>query len=269
MQTGNPYTNGTSKSGDEPNWQLQATVVALSTGPNGPSDGLGFTNATLVMSTVRGDGLTLQPDRPATVMDAALLRVLLGGANASAPLVSSTWTAFGDAGTLRWHHVLAVALDEPFVFAAADLGPAASAALAVYDWFSPRKGPLAVLVSGASNSSFSIPTGTAQPSAPAAALALQHLCVVPELPGGFWLFGEAGKIVPVSKQRIAGITLRGDGFEAAVLGSSGEPEGVEFLVALPGGGGSLSSVLCPSSAGQTATLSCALASGCGCTCPGC
>ena len=36
-QPGNPYSDNPS----EPNWQLQALVVGLSTGPNGPSDGIG------------------------------------------------------------------------------------------------------------------------------------------------------------------------------------------------------------------------------------
>lgn len=44
----------------EPNWQLQAIVIALSMGPNGPSDYPGHTNRSLVMSTIRGDGFTMQ-----------------------------------------------------------------------------------------------------------------------------------------------------------------------------------------------------------------
>lgn len=56
VQPGNPYKDDPS----EPNWQLQAIVVAQSTGPNGPSDAVGYTNVSLVMSTVRGDGTTLK-----------------------------------------------------------------------------------------------------------------------------------------------------------------------------------------------------------------
>ena len=56
VQPNPPYSDNCT----EPNWQLQAIVVALSTGPNGPSDKIGYTNASLVMSTVRGDGYTLK-----------------------------------------------------------------------------------------------------------------------------------------------------------------------------------------------------------------
>ena len=72
----------------------------------------GHTNASLVMSTVRGDGINLQPDRPATVTDGvvclqmltshthihsrcdagALMQTLLGRAP---PNVLSAYTAFG------------------------------------------------------------------------------------------------------------------------------------------------------------------------------
>ncbi len=37
VQHGNPYFDNPT----EPNWQLLALVVGLSTGPNGPSDGIG------------------------------------------------------------------------------------------------------------------------------------------------------------------------------------------------------------------------------------
>ncbi len=118
-QPGNPYGDKPT----EPNWQLQAIVIALSTGPNGPSDGIGFTNASLVMSTVRADGVNLQPDRPATTMDAALAHVFVDG---SVPDVRSTWTAYlGHA--YRWHHILATQLSADFTLALEDLGPIGAA----------------------------------------------------------------------------------------------------------------------------------------------
>ena len=132
VQEGSPYPDKPT----EPNWQLQALVVGLSAGPNGPSDGLGLTNATLVRSTVRGDGLTLQPDRPATLTDAALRATFVGG-KGRAPDVRSTWTAYAG-HAYRWHHVLATQLDAPFTLALADLGPLGAApAFAVFNWFSP------------------------------------------------------------------------------------------------------------------------------------
>ena len=259
VQTDSPYGDKPT----EPNWQLQALVVALSTGPNGPSDKIGSTNASLVMSTVRGDGLTLQPDRPATTMDAALLTLFAG---AAVPDVRSTWCAH-DGHALRWHNVLATQLSAPFSFTASDLGPAGTApAYAVFDWFDPQGGTLAILSLPDTGKTFTIPTGQGQPSAPAAAHSLRYYIVVPELPGGFWLFGEQGKVVTVSHQRILHFTQNaGDGFSATVLGSAGEPAGVTFLIAGPQDGGKPGPVVCPSAAGKTATLACSAASN-KCTC---
>ena len=254
VQPGSPYSDKPT----EPNWQLQAIVVALSTGPNGPSDAIGYTNASLVMSTIRGDGHNLQPDRPAATMDAALAAVFSGGA---VPDVRSTWTAYAG-HALRWHHVLSTRLGAAFKLALSDLGPPGGApAFAVFDAFNPGGGPMAVLAN--QTDAFEVPYGQGQPSAPAGAHSIQHLVVLPQLPGGWWLYGEAGKIVPMSKQRVAEVVPGAAGFSATVLGSAGEASGIDFWVSAPGAGGKLSAVHCPSAAGATYTLAC---SGASCTC---
>jgi len=254
VQPGSPYSDKPT----EPNWQLQALVIGLSTGPNGPSDGIGFTNASLVLSTVRGDGLTLQPDRPATLTDAALLAAFTN--KGRAPDVRSTWTAYAG-HAYRWQHILATQLDAPFTLRLADLGPLGAApAFAVVNWFAPGA-PVAVLTSP--NASFVVPTGQGQPSAPQAAHDIQHFTAIPQLPGGWWLYGEAGKVVPVSKQRIADITLLADGFVATILGAAGEAAGINMLVAAPTAGGVFAPVHCPSAAGIKAALTCTAGA---CTC---
>lgn len=244
VQPGSPYGDKPT----EPNWQLQALVIALSTGPNGPSDKVGSTNASLVMSTVRGDGLTLQPDRPATTMDAALANLFVGGRNSFAPEVRSSVTAYGD---VAWHHVLAIKLAASFSLARADFG--GSGRLAVFDWFNPRAGPVAVLATP--TDAFTIPVGQGQPSAPTAAHSIRYYTVVPEL-NGWWLLGEAGKAVPMSKQRVTALTPTAAGFTATVAGAAGEPSGIDFLVATPAAGGIPTVVHCPSAAGATSTLTC-------------
>lgn len=215
------------------------------------------TNASLVLSTVRGDGLTLQPDRPLTTMDAALLAVFSGG---GVPDVRSTWTAYLG-HSYRWHHVLAAQLGGPFELSLSDLGPAGAAPrFAVVDWFS--HGILTILA--AANDTFVVPHGQGQPSAPAAAHSIQHFTVIPQLPGGWWLYGEAGKVVPMSKQRVPDIALLADGFSATVLGAAGE-KAVPMLVVQPGGS-ALVEVACPSGvAGASSTLTCSSAAP-SCTC---
>jgi hypothetical protein len=239
---------------------ILVSAMGLSTGPNGPSDGIGFANASLIMSTVNGAGLTLQPDRPATTMDAALAAVFAAGH--SVPDVRSTWTAYG---SLRWHHILATRLGSDFQLQLKDLGPAGPApAFALFDWFSAESGPLAVLPASNPEAPFTVPAGQGQPSAPVHAHNMQHMVVVPQLPGGWWLYGEAGKIVPMSKQRVSALQLFSDGFSATVQGSSGEAAGIQMLVAGPSAQGKVAPVHCPSAAGSAATLTCRGAAACSC-----
>lgn len=243
VQPGNPYGDNPT----EPNWQLQALVVGLSTGPNGPSDGIGFTNASLVMSTVRGDGVTLQPDRPSTTMDAALALIFT---TKSVPDVRSTWTQY--AGGYRWHFILATRLVRDVELEVGDLWEVPSPApnLAVFDWFNPGGGPRAVLPTTNPHATFVVPQGQGQPSAPTGAHSIQYYTVLPQLPGGWWLYGEAGKVVPMSKQRVPALTFLKDGFSATVVVVPGEV--VTFLVA--GADGALKPYTCTAS--PTSTLAC-------------
>lgn len=205
------------------------------------------TNASLVMSTVRGDGVNLQPDRPATTLDAALLGVFSDGV----PDVRSTWSAYLR-HTYRWHHVLATQLVQNVTITLADLGPVGAApAFAVVDWFS--RGIVAELT--APDDAFVVPSGQGQPSAPKAALPIQHFTVMPQLPGGWWLYGEADKVVPMSKQRVSDVALLADGFSASVAGSSGEAA-IVMLVAKPNST-QLEPITCPSGkAGVFYSLTC-------------
>ena len=50
--------------------KLQAAVLTMSTGPVCPSDGIGYSDVPLIMRSAAADGTLLQPDRPATAIDA-------------------------------------------------------------------------------------------------------------------------------------------------------------------------------------------------------
>ena len=106
-----------------------------------------------------------------------------------------------------------------------------------------------VLPASAPLTPFTVPYGQGQPSAPAKAHSIQHLIVVPQLPGGWWLYGEAGKVVPMSKQRVAQVSLLADGFSARIMQVAGES--ITFLVAPSSG--ILRAVPCADAA---TTLSC-------------
>ena len=81
------------------------------------------------------------------------------------------------------------------------------------------------------------------------------------LPGGWVLYGEAGKIVTASGQRILGLTPTADGFSASVKGYFGEST-TSFIVGRAPVA-TTQTVTCPSGEGVVASLACNAA---GCTC---
>jgi hypothetical protein len=262
VQPGNPYGDNPT----EPNWQLQAIVISLSTGPNGPSDRLGGVNASLVWTTIAGDGTTLKPARPAITVPSALAFAI---ADQAMPHVSATWTQLDDTASasgaaFRWHFVLAAELAAPFALQSADLGPALSASsYAVFDYFQLRDGAAPAAALPAAGGSFLIATGQGQPSAPSRALPIRYHIAAPVLPGGWVLAGEAGKIVPVSAYRFAGLATSGSGFSIRVTTFAGEGA-VSVLVGKPGAS-AVTAVPCDGGpAGRTMTLACSTASGCAC-----
>ena len=69
-QKGTSYDKGTAT---EPYNRLQAAATISTTGPVATSDKIGRADRNLIMSMCTSDGMLLQPDKPATIMDAALL----------------------------------------------------------------------------------------------------------------------------------------------------------------------------------------------------
>lgn len=71
-QPGVPSNCGPSGHG-QPNFEMDAVLAVLSTGPVGLGDGPGLTNASLANSTCRADSVVLKPDKPLTALDATFL----------------------------------------------------------------------------------------------------------------------------------------------------------------------------------------------------
>mmetsp|Transcript_70058 Transcript_70058/g.180567 ORF Transcript_70058/g.180567 Transcript_70058/m.180567 type:complete len:808 (-) Transcript_70058:158-2581(-) len=117
------------------NCELNTIIATLSTGPVGIADKAGNTNKTLVLRSVRPDGLILQPDKPATYIDLMLLQhaPLLVGLRAPPP--GHVWTTYSDVAVSQrssatrqlWYYVLSIDLQEPWHLTAADPYPALDA----------------------------------------------------------------------------------------------------------------------------------------------
>jgi hypothetical protein len=76
-QPGSAYGNNT----HEPFSEMEAAVAAYSTGPVTPSDGVGFTNVSLVLMTCTRNGTLLQPSRPMSTIDACYAQGAFGASS--------------------------------------------------------------------------------------------------------------------------------------------------------------------------------------------
>lgn len=255
-QPGSPYGDKPT----EPNWQLQAIITTLSTGPVGPSDMLNGTNASLVMQTCRaGDGLLLRPDKPATTVDSAFTAAIWGtngwipsfASELNSPVVTTgdgtlvvgkpslkdvtvpdvyiTHSEHGH-GAWYWHYVIATRLGSNYSLDWTDLGTTGqSTSYVAVDWFNPGAGPWGTI---SSSNPLIIPYGQGQPNAPTNAHNIRYTVLAPVLPGGWVLMGEYAKITTMSRQRISNVTTTSNSFSAYVHTSTAETL-VVYSVAVP------------------------------------
>jgi len=70
-QPGGPASCGSLH--DNPNFELDAVLAVLSTGPVGLGDGVGLTNLSLARRLCRQDGLVLKPSKPITAVDSTFV----------------------------------------------------------------------------------------------------------------------------------------------------------------------------------------------------
>jgi hypothetical protein len=98
----------------DPYPELGVVVSAMAAGPIASCDGLGDTNASLLMRVARADGVLLKPNRPAIAIDNLWMGDIFksGSLQSKSGEVSATFTSLGSSSpTLYWHFVLGWGLD--------------------------------------------------------------------------------------------------------------------------------------------------------------
>lgn len=224
MQSG-PYTKPEWWGLQDPNPELNVIVASLSAGPVAPGDGIGDTNAEVVMRSCAADGTLLKPDRPAFALDSVWRRFVFGSGGPDGE-VSQTTTTFG---SHTWRHVLAAGVKDRFIVNGTALGgnhdPTPTIA-----WKRPMTSPSrwgTPAVAGApvrlSELELEIPSG----GQALGNFTLWHTAPVSCNGNGWTLLGEFGKVVPVSRHRITSYIETCGGIGDATLASS---PGIELLL---------------------------------------
>ena len=242
------------------NCELNAVIATLSTGPFGIADAAGTTNRTIVHAGTRQDGLILQPDRPATFIEAMFdgasapgghvwathTRAKLylsagppsgggsdtGGGGNGRPATASSTTAPMSSMTTTQHLVLSIDVVTPYRLTSTDLYPAMSAASG---WVAHRWGSLCAagalaVASGcvaAVASEATMPVLHTGPPSKAAVKNDTHTFALHQLapifPNGWVLLGDLTRYAAASARRIPAVGLTGAPAHAAPAPQSEVP----------------------------------------------
>jgi len=180
--------------GPERNPDREALIATLSTAMVGPMDGIYLLNASRVMTTCRGDGQVLKPDRPLTPPDACFL--------AGKPLcrVYQTYSDVKGLGKVQYYYND----DGNAPLLAVEVNLADPSGHAVYNWYSQELSTL--------KPSNALTTGYE---------GHLYVSVVPIVAG--WIFiGEVDKYVVASTLRFSEVVVKGADLTATVTGVEGE-----------------------------------------------
>ena len=220
----------------EPYNEMQSAISSYTTAQVAPSDGVGFSNASLINMACRSDGRLLQPSAPARAIDASF--ALAGGPVPSARHVHAVMATHSMIGSQKWSHVLTIGLNASFALKPSHLGDDfgfdGQGGFVAWTGYQPSgsvgKRPGNVTLLGP----FS---GTSPLVLPACAYSDFGLHqIAPVQPNSKLVFlGELGKWVPTASARVVSVTDHAaDGLSVSIVGVAAETVELAFAAAATG-----------------------------------
>eukprot|EP01062_Namystynia_karyoxenos_P070908 TRINITY_DN662_c0_g1_i2.p2 TRINITY_DN662_c0_g1~~TRINITY_DN662_c0_g1_i2.p2 ORF type:complete len:857 (+),score=267.23 TRINITY_DN662_c0_g1_i2:82-2571(+) len=185
--------------GPELNPDREALMATLSCGMVGPMDGINLLNASRVMTTCRGDGVVLRPDRPVMTADWCF------ATGQPTKYVYHTYSDVQGLGRVHYHFN-----NDKEPMQAGMVGLKGSEDYAVYNWYSgdlTRLNQTNELTAGYEGHNYAV--------------------VIPTIPGAngasLAFVGEVGKYVTHAAKRFpSGVSAAGNAITAKVYGATGE-----------------------------------------------
>ena len=230
--------------------ELNLLIATLSTGPVGIADQAGDSNATLLLRSIRSDGLILQPDKPATSIDASFTTAL----GAPRKLQGHIWSTYAEVDVipgiplkLPWHYVLSIDVKLPWQLQVEDFYPPLAMTGArggvARRWHAAHR-PRACLDGQLAVKSGCVlgPSAVAEADLPRIlndrpvmvandTHQFDLLQLAPVLENGWVLLGELGKYVSVSRKRFPRVTATAAGISVEAVG--GRREEVQIVALQP------------------------------------
>ncbi|XP_050418345.2 uncharacterized protein LOC126831737 [Patella vulgata] len=213
-QPGNPYGGMATQP------FLQLTVSVLTTGPVGPSDGIGFTNVDLLMRCCNKEGLILKPDLPALAIDNQIRQEAF--ADGSGPM-GEVYVTKSVINGLEFGIIFAADMKESYQLRPSETGLNVTSGMVMPTVFFYSDNPI---VKFTEDNPLSLTTECATfqfclyYTSPV--LTVGNLTVM--------IYGEVGKVTPMSNNRVKGIRATSDGdIRIRVAGSGNESVIFRFL----------------------------------------
>lgn len=219
---------------NEVNPYLVAAVTALSCGPVGFADEVGYTNPDVVMRTTTANGTLLHPSRPATTIDRLLI------ANANAPLAGNDVriapSTIPNNNSGIYYTILASGTNNlppvPTSIVTEDFWPSLPSSIAYVMWGWNTSSTLCQNGNSANVCIFPVVSAKEQEKLVVSTSVLRHdnsgvtpyqiYHVTPVSPNGYIFLGEDNKYVAVSPYRFTTIMYGTDGITVELTGGSSE-----------------------------------------------
>lgn len=212
-QAKNPY----GENRFEPNPSLQALVTTLSTGPVAIGDGIGYSDAKLIMRSCTKDGLILNPSSAATKIDKAMLQKAFGG---NGP-VGEIWYAPTTIHYRKYGYLFAADVTKSSSLIPIDLDTKLTSN---EYWAVMNNDDIHEKVAVKFSSSFPlILKVTKIPEE------FNFYVIIPIESNGWAFYGEMSKWVSVSHRRVTNIDTYDNGMSATVTGSTDEEISLAFI----------------------------------------
>ena len=215
----------------EPYNEMQGAISAYTTAMVAPSDGVGYSNASLIKMACNAAGLLLQPCAPARAIDASF--ALSNGPEPRVKNVHAVMATHSKVSGATWAHVLVIGLNKSWSLSPAALGDDIdpTADQLVWSGYQPSD-------TAGNGAAANITVREARFSAAAplelkpcgyADFGLWHTAPIWPVSGAAFL-GEIGKWVPVAAARVTSVIDATSGLTVDIVGVAGETVELAFAV---------------------------------------
>jgi hypothetical protein len=207
----------------EPYNEMQSAISSYTTAQVAPSDGIGFSNASLIKMACRSDGRLLQPSKPARAIDASFK--LSGGPEPRVKNVHAIMATHSLNSGVKWAHVLVIGLNATFQLRPAHIAGELSQNRVQYLlWWgyassdSVGHKPANVTIRA---TPFSDAAPLDIPRCGYSDFRLYHMAPIFNQ-SGFVFLGEVGKWVPISEARVVSVEDASSSLVVKILGEVAE-----------------------------------------------